>query len=175
VKVIKVIFLDVDGVLNTDATWEMRYIEFVNNRRIICPVDEFRIQYLKKIIDEVDAKIVLFSTWSGGFKKEDNKVVPLGLRNNSYAEGFYNILKKYKIEIYDKISKNETLMKNSEKINLWLLNHTEVSEFIIIEDEVNSLLESFSDKIIDVSKDGLSFEHVSIAIKKLNSNKCLRK
>ena len=170
----KIIFLDIDGVLNTEETFEKKYLEFINNNQIICPIDEFRVEYLKRIIDEVGANIVLFSTWSGGFKKENNIIIPLSLRKNSYAEGLYNLFIKYNIKIHDKISKQESIMSNSDKLKLQLLEHNYVEEFIIIEDEPASLFESFKDNIIDVSKSGLSEEHISLAVNMLSSHKVLK-
>lgn len=167
----KIIFLDIDGVLNTDNTWERRHVEFISSGKIICPIDEFRIKYLKEIIDKTESKVVLFSTWSGGFKKENDLIIPS--RQNTKAQGLYELFNKYGIEIYDKISKIETKIKNPEKLKLWLLNNN-VEEFIIIEDEPEALKEYFNDKIIDVSKSGLSKEHISLAISILNNHKVLK-
>lgn len=164
----KIIFLDVDGVLNTSETWERKHNEFINTGKVICPIDEFRIKYLKEIIDKTDAKVVLFSTWSGGFKKDNDLIIPA--RNDAYAGELYNFFSKYNIEIYDKISKIEINIKNKDKLKIWLENN-HVEEFIIIEDEPKSLLEDFSDNIIDVSLNGLCEEHIELSIKKLNSSK----
>ena len=55
----KVIFLDIDGVLNYSGCKEkIGGIFFVNDERI---------KILKEIIDKTNAKIVLSSTWRSGW------------------------------------------------------------------------------------------------------------
>lgn len=54
----KVIFLDIDGVLNTSYT---KYRDEV--------LDDFRLDYLAKIVNKTHAKIVLTSTWRYNISK----------------------------------------------------------------------------------------------------------
>lgn len=54
----KVIFLDIDGVLNTSYT---KYRDEV--------LDDFRLDYLAKIVNKTRAKIVLTSTWRYNLSK----------------------------------------------------------------------------------------------------------
>ena len=56
----KIIFLDVDGVLNCATTKErVRDLLFVEDRKI---------QLLKELVDETGATIILSSTWRFGFE-----------------------------------------------------------------------------------------------------------
>ena len=56
-KVVKVIFLDIDGVLaHTDyLNWQTRHI------------DPERVRFLAQIVELTDAQIVLTSTWKNGY------------------------------------------------------------------------------------------------------------
>lgn len=44
----KVVFLDVDGVLNTSKTFERVYHSFKNTGKKELEIDSFRLEYLKK-------------------------------------------------------------------------------------------------------------------------------
>lgn len=57
----KVIFLDVDGVLNSDEYFDK--IRNLNIEGIECEIDIEKIRLLKKAIDETGAKVVLSSSW----------------------------------------------------------------------------------------------------------------
>src|SRR5436190_23171846 len=52
---LKVIFLDIDGVLNCDATPNPRKFPYVVDRKLLAR--------LKKLLDRTGAKVVLTSTW----------------------------------------------------------------------------------------------------------------
>ena len=53
----KILFLDIDGVLNSRAYDRKRNWSELTN------IDETRLPLVKKIIDKTGAKIVLISTW----------------------------------------------------------------------------------------------------------------
>lgn len=105
----KVIFLDIDGVLNTSYT---KYRDEV--------LDDFRLDYLAKIVNKTRAKIVLTSTWRYNlskslfsFKAYNNSTKKLieslkerGLKisallpdtpNNRRAEDVAEFIKKHKV------------------------------------------------------------------------------
>lgn len=77
----KIIFLDIDGVLNTIETFINRKKEYKETGILNVEIDEFRVQYLKQIIKETDAKIVLSSSWRHFFTKDNNIVIP-GLKKD---------------------------------------------------------------------------------------------
>ena len=85
----KVIFLDIDGVLNTAET------ELQSNT--IVHIDEFRVKYLKMIVERTGAKIVLTSSNKNHFKKVNDKVVSVS-DEDYYAPDFINILNNLKFK-----------------------------------------------------------------------------
>lgn len=64
----KVIFLDVDGVLNTPSS-ESRCGEYIG-------IDDEKVEKLKKIVEKTKTEIVLVSTWKKYWRKEE-KLKPL--------------------------------------------------------------------------------------------------
>ena len=136
----KVIFLDIDGVLNTSKTYVDRKNKYMKTGILDLDIDEFRVGYLKEILDKTDAKIVLSSSWRHFFYKNEQIVVP---RTKKGLE-LYDLLNKYKIEIYDITTKNNYL-KREEQINLWLSQREDVDSFVVIDDE-SSDLQSFIGK-----------------------------
>lgn len=100
-----VIFLDVDGVLNTHADPD----KFV---------DAQKIALLKRIVDETNAKIVLSSSWKIGEGFELIKAV----------------LFSHKLEIYDVTPTRFTSTRNQE-INQYFLEHKRnIRKFVILDD-----------------------------------------
>lgn len=178
----KVIFLDIDGVLNTEETYDKLYKSkgFLGIYDI--EIDKFRLEYLKQIIDNTDAKIVLSSSFRYFFTKENHKIVPTNLKSKK----LYDLLLKYGIEIYD-ITPTQKKSRE-EEIQSWLYNREDIENFIIIDDDGDSFYE-LHDKLIQTSKVrqnylltfmkesfGLCERHISEILDRLNKkNKVLIK
>jgi len=137
----KVIFLDVEGVLNTRETYERAYRLYGHTTMIDLELDMFRLGYLKQIIDETDAKIVLSSSFRHFFVKENDKVLPTSLKGKRLYDNF----KRYGLEIYD--TTPITMGNREEQIKEWLLNRDDVESFVIIDDDVNNFDELYSNLI----------------------------
>jgi len=181
---VKAIFLDVDGVLNTSETYINIQNKYNKTKQVDIDIDEFRLEYLKTIIDNTGAKVVLSSSWRGGFTKENNKVIP----RNSKCKKFYDLLTKYNIELYDIIFDIYSDIYREAQINYWLSLNRDIDNFIILDDEPN-LYNNLTDKLIKTSKVndnemlmnmddciGLCEEHIKQAINMLNANnKVLKK
>ena len=85
----KIIFLDIDGVLNS------RVYDRKRNWNEQTDIDETRLPLVKKIVDGTGAKIVLSSTWREHWDKNHEKCDEDGIYiNNTFA--------KFGLEIYDK-------------------------------------------------------------------------
>ena len=93
----KIIFLDIDGVLNTAFT-----------RKRNEHIDDFRVKLLSDIVQQTNAKIVLTSTWRFGFKRTLFGLKPI---NNS-TKALVEHLSKHHLKIYDILpdSPNELMM-----------------------------------------------------------------
>lgn len=117
----KIIFADVDGVLNHEDTPDRcgMYIGIADEK----------VKLLKKIVDATDAKIVLSSTWRLGINNQ-------GHRLEHHAEYLKEKLAKYGLEIYDK---TELLTRNGgcrgKEIHEWLTRHPEVDQWVVLDDE----------------------------------------
>lgn len=156
-----IIFLDVDGVLNSKA-----YFETVKEKNLMyAALDEGKIPLLKRIVKDNKAAIVLSSTW----KTLNNPKEPEAYKMWSYL---LSTLAKYDIEI---ISTTPNLAKKRpEEIKAWLDDWTgEKIKWISIEDDYSEkdyaacgigghLIQTvfFTDK---VSEGGLQEKHVGIA------------
>lgn len=112
----KIIFLDFDGVLNS-AKHRESTDDYHNNF-----IDESRLPFLKRIVDETGAKIVLTSTWrlywnDGG--------------TDDITEKINAPFKKYGMEIY---SKTDDYDENRDyEIAMWLCSHG-AENYVILDD-----------------------------------------
>lgn len=109
----KVIFLDIDGVLNSDD-----YIDIAKNSQgIERHIDIDKVKLLKKVIDETGAKTVLTSSW----------------RNSKDIGPLREFLAKY--EIYFDATPFIKWERGLE-IKQWLSEHNRVEDYIILDDEI---------------------------------------
>jgi len=146
----KVIFLDIDGVLNTSETYDKIYRSkgFLGIYDI--EIDNFRLEYLKQIIEQTDAKIVLSSSFRYFFAKENNKIIPTNLKSKKV----YDLFNRYGIEIYDTTPTEK--QSREEEIEFWLANRDDIESFIIIDDDP-SMFENLLDKLIQTSRVRLNY------------------
>ena len=107
----KVIFLDVDGVLNSARDGYSINLE-----------NDYHFEMLKKIVDATDANIVLSSSWRIGFSV-------LSLPEKNLIER----LEKYGMKIMD-FTPCMTGTRGDE-IREWLSNNGPVESFVILDDE----------------------------------------
>jgi len=155
----KVIFLDIDGVLNTKNTFKKRK-DIYNESGVIIPrIDFYRVKFLKQIVDKTDAKIVISSTW----RKYDNDMKELK-----------EVFSLFDLEVYD-VTCIDISGKKGIEINDWL-NKNEVDSFVIIDDETSDMLhlEKYVVKTRENFKEtGLLEKHISEIINILNNSKKL--
>jgi len=157
---IKVIFLDIDGVLNFNGCRDkIGGLYFVNNNRI---------KLLKKIIDATGAKIVLSSTWRIGWFDRDYSIHS---RNAEDFTKLENKLKEYDITF---ISRTPRLASGyrGEEIKTWIDNWKgePVESFIIIDDDAD--MKPFMNRLVQTSfNKGLQQKNVDKAILLLNGER----
>lgn len=109
---VKLLFLDIDGVLNYS---DSKYA-----------IDDICLRNLSKIIKETNAKIILISSWKSGWFK-DNKSI-----QDDDANYLDKRLKDVGIEIYDKSSRNAS--GRSIEIIDWVMKFN-TNSFVILDDD----------------------------------------
>ena len=174
----KVIFLDVDGVIRHD---------FYKGTEEDHGIDPEKLNLLKEIIDKTESKIVLSSTWRRGIN-QTGKVYN--------KESYYileKVLKKHNIEIYSEIPrpintkdkpKNSITLEELVKLETndndraryiveWLEENPKVGSFVILDDFGGWEKYNLEEFVVKTSQynGGLQKEHVEEAINMLNKPK----
>ena len=157
----KVIFLDVDGVLNCIHS-KSRCGGFVG-------IDNDKVKRLRKIVEATSAKIVLSSSWKNGWEKRYKE------DQDELANYLDRKLKREGLRIIDKTTESNSSYRG-EGIIHWVGEH-DVDTFIMLDDEefdyvtcgISSRLvkTSFYDFYDDIG--GLQDNHVELAIALLNT------
>ena len=167
----KVIFLDVDGVLNGD------YMYALGKKSPRCcgylGIGKIHLQYLYDIVQSTNAKIVLISSWKYDYNEY------LHNHTNSIGKYLREKLRKYwKMVIYDTtIIYDKSYGRNrGYEIKSWLASKTDIDAWVVLDDEI---FEDYDDEIMKHlvktdSIDGLTSSDASKAIEILGCkiNKC---
>lgn len=147
----KVIFLDVDGVLNNDFTTTRTKsgAEFV---------DDYLIERLKKIIDATGATIIMSSSWR------------YGLTCERHHDDFVELIEKLEshgVYVEDYTPTMNTAHKSVE-IKQYLLDNPEIDRFVVLDDDE---IELYPEQHVEtLNRYGLTDENVEEAIEILNKN-----
>ena len=154
----KVIFLDLDGVLNSHSYDRRR------NWNELTAIDETRLPILKSIVDATGAKIVFSSTWREHWDKDLEKCD---------VDGVYIVetFAKYGLEIYDKTPNLGICAERRDEIKSWLEGAADIESFVIIDDyryNWGELAKNFVKTNPNFGL-GLEEEHAKIAIEILNN------
>ena len=128
----KVIFLDIDGVLNSDS-WNNSHQNEINQGIL---VDKEKIRLLGILINDTDAKVTLHSGWKFWFDCDLNPLRKEAeiLKNLLEIEGIYmeGLTPDYTTEEIRR-TKKFGLVKANEILG-WLEEHNDVREWIVIDD-----------------------------------------
>ncbi|MGM9946769.1 HAD domain-containing protein [Floccifex sp.] len=140
----KIIFLDIDGVLN---------------QRMGLEKDKLLI--LKTIVDKTNARIVLISSWKEYLTKDCKSKNFMG----SYLlKSFHDM----QLSIYDRTISDG--LSRSKGIQQWLRTH-EVSSYIILDDNLYDYSNSLLDHLIFIEHHmGLQEYHIPICVEKLKTS-----
>ena len=154
----KVIFLDIDGVLNASGTKAKAPSGCTG-------IEKALLKKLRKIIEATGARVVLTSTWKSEIDKHIRQVTPDGkyMLNKFFYEG--------KFLIYDKTPDAKSSLHRGREINDWLGLHEDVEEFVILDDIYFDDFDTFylTDRFVHTDTTvGLTDEDVDTAIKILN-------
>ena len=151
----KVIFLDIDGVLNCA------------NSKSHCfgclGIDDDKVKRLKEIVDKTGAKIYLVSDWKDGWYKEPY----MKGEQDIFANYLDKKLKKQGLYIADKVG--DSSCERGRDIKGWL-NGKDVRSFVILDDiGFDYHAENLADNYIQTDSNlGLTDENVLKAIEILN-------
>lgn len=116
----RVIMTDIDGVLNEDTTPTR-----TKSRAIF--IDEEKLLRLKRIVDATGAKIVLSSTWR--YDRNDSRY------NADFLE-LQEAFHKVGLAFYSFTPEDAIGIRRGMEIKAWLGMHPEVTDYIILDDEL---------------------------------------
>ena len=147
-----IIFLDIDGVLNSD-----KYFDSISNKecinlvdRLMLDIDVSKVKILLEVINKTNTKIMITSSWRRmklySYIKE--RLISMGLPvvgETPFIEG-----------------------RRGEEIRSYLLENR-VSNYCIIDDEVFKDYKELEDYLVvtDFYEDGLTIDHAEEVVKKL--------
>ena len=154
----KIIFLDIDGVLNEAMTGSRTPLGFVG-------IDADKVRRLKSIIDATGAEIVLVSTW-----KEEWIPNRPDIEQSKDAVYMVEVLAKEGVHLMDRTY--DCIRDRGNGITSWLSTHKDVDSFVILDDDIFPDYETLGLRPFHVKTSygygGLMDEHVSRAIQILN-------
>jgi len=153
-KDMKIIFLDIDGVLNSRAYDRTR------NWNEQTDIDETRLPLVKKIVDGTGAKIVLSSTWREHWNEDADKCDEDGI----YIK---EVFAKYGLEIYGKTPEIGITADRPTEIKAYLDGAKEKVESFVIIDDYRYAWGDLSSNFVKTNPNfglGLEEEHVQKAI-----------
>ena len=146
----KVIFLDIDGVLNSDEYFDK--IEGLNIEGIEKQIDVEKIKLLKRAVEETGSNVVLSSSW----------------RYTRNAQYLKQLLLQYGI-----LADSTPFMKNKrgEEIKGWLEEHKDTEDFVILDDEIFRDFNELISHLVktDFYNGGLTEQHKTLALKLMNN------
>lgn len=153
----KIIFLDVDGVLNCSTTTKRLKVcnefTFVDTRKIL---------RLRDIVERTGAKLVLSSTWRFGAFPNAFHLEKAGLRE--LVEEF----RRVRCPLWFDCTPYLSCAKRWQEINAWLTLHPEVEKFIILDDWGEDEFRPMMDHLVRCTPmNGLTKERAELAISML--------
>ncbi len=152
----KIVFLDIDGVLNSKRYDRTRGENDGN-------IDESRMPLLKQIIDETGAEIVLSSSWRKHWEPSEKECD----ENGKILNGIFG---KFGLQISAKTPMIASERRGDEVLEWLDKNGKDVVAFVILDDYPfgwGSLTESLIKTDKDIGR-GLEERHVLAAIDRLN-------
>lgn len=117
----KYIFLDIDGVLNSEHTFGNKISESISDQYL---------ENLRTIVEETDAKLVLSSSWRVYFGENINDP------RNSLAINLVKSLAKHNLKLYSSTPfiKGEFSNERGLEIKTCIEQH-KITDYVIIDDE----------------------------------------
>lgn len=155
----KIIFLDIDGVLNSSE-----FDDHCRGTYLIDPaaedlLDAEAVMTLRYIVDQTGAEVVMSSSWREYPEAKWHAIMQLDL---------------YGVQVIDSTppsSPVKTWDYRNEEIKAWLDQHPEVTGYLILDDIPMTFLEQAQHQVLTTMQKGLLREHADKAIEILNTEK----
>jgi len=149
----KIIFLDIDGVMNS----EQYYRAVDRKQKNWSRFDPSAVLLIKNLIEEFSPKIVITSTWRFGAIKQLSEEL-------KSAELINYLHKDWKTpQVYPP--------NRGKEIKMWLDKHPEISEYVIIDDDKEMFEEQEAKLVQTELYSGLKSEHYHKASEILSSER----
>ncbi len=114
----KIIFLDFDGVLNSE-----KYVNSCKHYGVI--IDPAKMKLIKKLVDRTGAEIVLTTSWRDHWSPLSDECDETGRRINE-------IFGEYGLRILDKTP--DMNFRREREIEAWLGMHPNVKSYVVFDD-----------------------------------------
>jgi hypothetical protein len=148
----KVVFLDFDGVITTPASkWN---------------ISKELLRRVKRICDETDAKLVISSSWQHGHSAKE--WLEEGICIRSYKGWIKKFFTDYTYDVTGRRSWEGSHSRGAE-IKAWMVQHPEVENYVIIDDEDDMLDEQLFHFVGTDWVFGIQEREVTLAIDVLNN------
>lgn len=169
----KVIFLDIDGVLNSIQFSKKRYGKYKKTGKWDTAIDDDQVKMIKEIIDKSggpdEVKVVLSSSWRKHFSEVNGKMFP----KDDTGEDCRYAFSKHDIILYSRTGDSKDGNRGKE-ITEWIDSHSNlnITHYVVIDDEIIDILE-YIPRNYTVKTDyylgGIDDGHVRTAIHILNN------
>lgn len=180
----KIIFLDVDGVLNGYSKFtgklywcftKLKLMKFVNKYYDLFGVRTHKVRLLSKIVKKTDAKVVISSSWRYGWSTPYNEKC-------KRQKSLHDKLDRFNIEVIGVTPRDRDGIRAHE-IKSWVMQYKSmIDSFVILDDEISDLKPFIGKELVQTSDvklgemkkgawyegTGLKRKHVKQAIEILN-------
>ena len=157
----KVIFLDIDGVLNSEKFFGVesqpfRYQKALSEKKsedeisVIINIDPNAVAWVNYIVSKTGAEVVISSTWRSDYN------IPFKMRYAGLLKPIYGITP---------FSKDR---HRGTEIQEWLNDHSEVTHYVILDDDNDMLEEQLNNFVQTDWLEGLNEECADKAVEILN-------
>ena len=161
----KYIFLDIDGVLNSEHTWEDKTSNIISVKYV---------KNLKSIVKETHAKIILSSSWRIYFGQNINDP------KNILAIHLIHSLDKHNLKLHDMTPFIKGIFSNERGLEIkTYIDQHKITDYVVIDDEEFSdfkthldmskfIQTNFGDETTTIENEGLNKKVAKKAIEILN-------
>lgn len=161
----KYIFLDIDGVLNSEHTWVDKITDSLSDQYL---------ENLKHIVEKTNAKIILSSSWRMYFGQNINDP------RNIFAIHLIHSLNKHNLKLHDMTPFVKGQFSNERGLEIkTYVEQNNITDYVVIDDEEFSdfknhldmsrfIQTNFGDETTTIKNEGLNKNVAEKAIEILN-------